>query len=98
MFDIGSYGSWLIVVLVGLIIFRPDDWEELAFHGGRWIRRIRAYVFEWQEYLEFSPEIEKARLPEKTDNSSQSALCLINPIFLSPSVVCGRIISIQPHV
>ncbi|MDP3371689.1 MAG: twin-arginine translocase TatA/TatE family subunit [Candidatus Paracaedibacteraceae bacterium] len=55
MFDV-SYSPWLILALVGLIFFRPDDWQELAFHAGRWVRRVRAYVQEWQEYFEFTAD------------------------------------------
>ncbi len=58
MFDI-AYSPWLILALVGLIFFRPDDWQDLAFHGGRFVRRVRAYALEWQEYIEF-PGIEDA--------------------------------------
>ncbi len=53
MLDV-SYSPWLILALVGLIFFRPDDWQDLAFHGGRFARRVRAYIIEWQEYIEFT--------------------------------------------
>lgn len=66
------YSPWLILALVGLIFFRPDDWQDLAFHGGRWVRRVRAYVLEWQEYVEFS-EIHEDEIPltEETDTAQQ---------------------------
>jgi hypothetical protein len=50
MFDI-SLEPWIICILVGIIILRPDDWHEGAFIVGKWIRFIRAYFLQWQEHL-----------------------------------------------
>lgn len=98
MFDIGSYSPWLIVALVGLIIFRPDDWQELAFHGGRWAQRARAYVYEWQEYLEFSPGFEKNKLVEMAAELNQSDICEVNRALWPSNGIGSRVISVQPHI
>jgi Sec-independent protein translocase protein TatA len=99
MFDI-SYSPWLILALVGLIFFRPDDWQELAFNCGRWVRRIRAYVLEWQEYLEFTgdnADLKKTAsaivLCDKTNVHAN-----VDMLFCSNDQIGGRIISMPPYV
>lgn len=99
MFDISSYSPWLIVALVGLIIFRPDDWQELALNAGRWVRRTRAYVLEWQEYLEFTSDLRVENDRPKPDAQTKMAQELIVGVTLWPSKeMGGRIISIPPNV
>lgn len=103
MFDV-SYSPWLILALVGLIFFRPDDWQELAFHAGRWVRRARAYVHEWQEYFEFtSDDTVKSSLNNKrvvlSEDVCESAHAMPPDLKIWPSKEMGnRIISIPPHI
>jgi len=100
MFDF-SYSPWLIVALVGLIIFRPDDWQELAFHAGRWLRRVRAYVLEWQEYIEFTSDSVARKSINKNIPAAPNQLMVlpINDVMLwSQKEMGGRIISVPPNV
>ncbi len=99
MFDISSYSPWLIVALVGLIIFRPDDWQELAFHAGRWVRRVRAYVLEWQEYMEFTSDA-GVQSPNKTSVllDQPNVLPLSDVMLWSSKEMGGRVISVPPNV
>lgn len=99
MFDVTSYSPWLIVALVGLIIFRPDDWQELAFHAGRWVRRARAYVLEWQEYMEFTSDagvqgVNKA--PVMIDQPK--VLPTIDAMLWSSKEMGARVISVPPII
>ncbi|MES2607958.1 MAG: hypothetical protein V4544_04445 [Pseudomonadota bacterium] len=99
MFDITSYSPWLIVALVGLIIFRPDDWQELALNAGRWVRRVRAYVLEWQEYMEFTSDAgnEKDRFTSEIQIKKEQEL--IFGVTLWPSKeMGGSHISMPPSV
>ena len=99
MFDISSYSPWLIVVLVGLIIFRPDDWQELAFHGGRWVRRVRAYVLEWQEYVEFTSDAGIKKGQPSLEIQTQKGRELIVGVTLWPAkVMGGNHITMPPSV
>ncbi|MES2253169.1 MAG: twin-arginine translocase TatA/TatE family subunit [Pseudomonadota bacterium] len=99
MFDF-SYSPWLILALVGLIFFRPDDWQELAFHAGRWVRRVRAYVLEWQEYMEFTSDAVVGKgvnnIPVVPD---KLMVFPANDVMLwSSKEMGGRIISVPPNV
>ena len=100
MFDISSYSPWLIVALVGLIIFRPDDWQELAFHAGRWARRVRAYVLEWQEYLEFISSDVSVKGVNKASVmlGHPKVLPTIDVMIWSSKGMGGRIISVPPNM
>lgn len=99
MFDISSYSPWLIVALVGLIIFRPDDWQELAFHAGRWTRRVRAYVFEWQEYMEFTSDAGVQSINKTSVLIDQPKVLPMTDVMLwSSKEMGGRIISVPPNV
>lgn len=98
MFDI-SYSPWLILALIGLIFFRPDDWQELAFHGGRILRRMRAYVLEWQEYLEFSSVNQPTSIIEKKKLHTENKASLVIDLKIWPSKEVGsRTVSIVPYV
>ena len=77
MFDI-TYSPWLILALVGLIFFRPDDWQDLAFHGGRFVRRVRAYILEWQEYIEFT---------EIDDTEDNASVLIINDTTIRQNTI-----------
>jgi Sec-independent protein translocase protein TatA len=96
MFDI-SYSPWIILALVGLIFFRPDDWQDLAFHAGRWGRRIHAYVLEWQEYFEFTSTnqvVKKVDITKSMVNGASSA----SDLKIWPQKVMGsRVISVSPY-
>ena len=97
MFDISSYSPWLILALVGLILFRPDDWQDLAFYAGRWVRRARAYVLEWQEYLEFTDA--GTKVVSKVPAPAESIVFHACDAMLWPSKgMGGRIISVPPNV
>ncbi|MDP4724876.1 MAG: twin-arginine translocase TatA/TatE family subunit [Alphaproteobacteria bacterium] len=99
MFDVTSYSPWLIVALVGLIIFRPDDWQELALNAGRWVRRVRAYVLEWQEYLEFTSDAgvqSVSRAPIMLDQPKVLPTC--DMMFWSSKEMGGRIISVPANM
>ena len=99
MFDVTSYSPWLIVALVGLIIFRPDDWQELAFHSGRWVRRVRAYVLEWQEYMEFTSDTDIKSANKTPAAADQLKILPITDEMLWSSKEMGRrIISVPPNV
>lgn len=41
---------WIIVLILALIVLRPDDWQTVAFKGGKWLRFGVAYIQEWREY------------------------------------------------
>jgi Sec-independent protein translocase protein TatA len=100
MFDISSYSPWLIVALVGLIIFRPDDWQELALNAGRWVRRVRAYVLEWQEYMEFTSDLDmkSVNIIRVVQDQSNKVLPTIDVMLWSSKEMGGRVISVPPHV
>jgi Sec-independent protein translocase protein TatA len=101
MFDTTSYSPWLIVALVGLIIFRPDDWQELALNAGRWVRRVKAYVLEWQEYMEFTTSDANAKQyinMTKVHFDSPKILPPYDIMLWSSKEMGGRIISVPPNV
>ena len=99
MFDI-SDSPWLICALLGLILFRPDDWQELAYYSGRWTRTIRAYTSEWQEYLQFS--VEKKNHIKKIDTvkimSVKSHVASMKITPWESKMIGGRIISLPPYI
>ena len=99
MFDF-SYSPWLIVALVGLIFFRPDDWHELAFNSGRWARRARAYALEWQEYLEFTTDAAdlKKMPPSNGLIDKTNAHPKIDVLLWKSSELGSRTVSIRPYI
>ena len=100
MFDVTSYSPWLIVALVGLIIFRPDDWQELALNAGRWVRRVRAYVLEWQEYMEFTSDLDIKGVNTTcvVQDQPNKVLPTIDVMLWSSREMGGRIISVPANV
>jgi Sec-independent protein translocase protein TatA len=93
MFDI-SYSPWLILAIVGLIFFRPDDWQELAFHVGKKIRYLRAYAAEWQEFMSFdSVDTEEKNISQK--NASKSGQQHVHMCWPT-QMTSKRSISVQP--
>lgn len=99
MFDVTSYSPWLIVALVGLIIFRPDDWQELALNAGRWVRRARAYMLEWQEYLEFTSDADIKSVNKTPAAVDQLRIFPITDAMLwSSKEMGGRIISVPANM
>lgn len=43
---------WLICGSIALIVLRPKDWQDIAFHCGKWVRLARAYQKDWIDYLD----------------------------------------------
>ncbi len=92
-----AYSPWLILALVGLIFFRPDDWQDLAFHGGRWARRVRAYVLEWQEYFEFGGTHEDD-VSSSTEDAGRVQQNLVWPDAVGHPWQHNRHLSVPPYV
>jgi hypothetical protein len=91
MFDI-AFGNWIVVALMGLILFKPDDWQSLAFEAGKIYRRVYAYIREWQEYLDYDADRVPALSSDSQIREGQGDSQSLFPLRL----ISGRLISSRP--
>lgn len=69
---------WLICILVGIVVLKPDNWHEIAFVAGKWFRYARAHILQWQEDLGYpiSEHLKKENTMTIYTKSKTMDLCL----------------------
>lgn len=77
MFDLGSWGEFLIIAIVALIVIKPEDIPSALKMAGRVIAKIRTFV------SNFQLDVEKVLQSSEHDELKKSVDRLHAPIDLN---------------